>query len=232
MKLSYCCLVVLVTGLSSVMCGCRSLDDESKFMAKNKHGAEAAQEVCLQEADPGIIKFYNSVYEADTFFWLIDTSERMDTGTPTRLDTLKAELIAAIRSLSHRAKFGIVGFSTSPKKFHPTAVLATSSEKQRAIAWVRSLDASGSSCFSDGLNACLEIANSCRRRYKRIVCLADGAPNCPGRTTETTTVAEANWQRIPIDTILCGDDTEGAEWMRDLAIMNGGSFAQIAPGAE
>ena len=190
-----------------------------------------------EEDDPGIIRFYGSVYIPDSFFWVLDTSTGSTstrsastdpgTGATARLDVLKHELGGAIHALSPRAKFGIVSFSTEARSFQPHPVFARPEQKEDAVAWVNAQEPGKGACFTDGVIAALELARDSGRRHTRVICLVDGDSYGPNIETEIVQINEANWSRITIDVLMCGGDAVAAEQMRKLAHENGGSFAQI-----
>ncbi|MEM7164449.1 MAG: hypothetical protein AAF581_03240 [Planctomycetota bacterium] len=180
------------------------------------------------ENDPESIIFYGQEYEADAFFWCVDRSCSMDWGAGPPIVILKAELQASIESLSKQAEFGIVNFSSGYQKYKPMPVKATPGEKVGAMGWVQAMSADGSTCLGAAGVATLEIANLCRKRNKRMICMADGGANCPGCGTEVPQITNANWQRIPIDTLFVGGSGTGLQCMTDLANANGGTFAHIA----
>ncbi|MEM7167646.1 MAG: VWA domain-containing protein [Planctomycetota bacterium] len=178
------------------------------------------------EDDPESIIFYGQEYEADAFFWCVDRSGSMN-GPP--IIALRAELQSAVSGLSRQAEFGLVTFSNGAEKYKPHPVRARPSEKAAAIAWIQAIAPNGMTCLGDGGVACLEVANQCRKRNKRMICMADGGANCPGCATEVPQITTANWQRIPIDTLFVGSSANGADCLEQLANENGGTFALIGP---
>ncbi|MEM7164450.1 MAG: hypothetical protein AAF581_03245 [Planctomycetota bacterium] len=179
------------------------------------------------ENDPESIIFYGQEYEADAFFWCVDRSCSMAWGNGPPIVVLKAELQNAVSSLSKQAEFGMVNFSSGFQKYQPMPVKATPAQKANAVGWINALTADGATCLGDAGVACVEIANACRKRNKRMICMADGGANCPGCGSEVPQITNANWQRIPIDTVFVGSDGNGIACMQQLAAANGGSFAQI-----
>ncbi|MFQ5654297.1 MAG: hypothetical protein ACE5GW_06165, partial [Planctomycetota bacterium] len=86
-----------------------------------------------EEDAPETITFYGSEYEGDGFFWCLDKSCSM--GWNGEINTLKQEVTQSVNSLSTRAEFSLVAFSTSTLVWSPFPQKANPATKAAAIAW-------------------------------------------------------------------------------------------------
>ncbi|MCI0652754.1 MAG: VWA domain-containing protein [Planctomycetes bacterium] len=176
------------------------------------------------EDAPEIIEFYASQYEGDAFFFLIDKSGSM---LGEQFDILKEEMTSSISSLSHRAEFGIVAFSTLAVAFSDKPSRATINNKSQAIAWVQALEASGLTRMLDGALILLPVAEQSRKKHRVIIVLSDGLPNGPGPEETLSGILAANDESIPMNTILIGAGPEAVAFMTDLAAATGGKFSHL-----
>lgn len=181
-----------------------------------------------EEDESESIVFYGQEFEADGFFWCLDTSGSMAEGG--KLEILKQEVTQAINSLSRRAEFGLVSFNSSTQVWSQQPVAATADRKAAGSAWVQSLVAAGWTCLAPAAVQTLQISNQCRRASKTVLVVGDGVPICNGVDTRDAcllAVATANWQRTPVNTLYVANDNDGQAFMRALAEQNGGQFVHV-----
>lgn len=100
---------------------------------------------------------------------LLDTSGSMG-GAP--LDQARRVSMALVDGLAETDTIELIEFSNAPRRFHASAIAATPSNKQAAIAWLSALRASGGTEMRAGI---LEALQSIRPDGQRqIVLITDG----------------------------------------------------------
>jgi Mg-chelatase subunit ChlD len=179
-----------------------------------------------EEDSPEAITFYGTEYEGDGFFWCLDKSGSMVWGG--RINILKQEMSAAIGSLTSRAEFGLVAFSTNFITWQQRPVKASTAMKASATGWVNTISAAGWTCLLEAGIKTVDIANQSPKQKKQIIILSDGVPTCFGQDTSAqclSGITGANWQRIPVNTIYISTDAAGISFMQQLAAANGGIFS-------
>lgn len=174
-----------------------------------------------EEDEPESIVFYGAEYEGDGFFWCLDKSCSMD---GTQILVLKQEVTQAVQSLSRNADMGLVAFSTNVVTWQTAPVKATISNKLGAINWVQTLAAGGGTIIGPAGIATLNIANQSSRRQRTVIVLGDGRPS--DESEALANITSANYQSIPINTILI-QDVNGIEFMQSLSSMNHGTYRFI-----
>ena len=136
----------------------------------------------------------------------------------------------SIQSLSQRAEFSLVAFSSNEVVWSPTPRRASPAAKSAAIAWLQSLQAEGWTCLAPAGITTVEIANLSTKRLRQILLLSDGVPLCFEVDTSAeclTDITAANYQHIPINTLYISSDSAGVSFMQQLAAMNGGTFTLV-----
>lgn len=174
-----------------------------------------------EEDEPESITFYGADYEGDGFFWCLDKSCSMD---GTQMLILKQEVSQALQSLSRNADLGLVAFSTNVVRWQSFPVRATVGNKAQATSWVQNLAAGGGTIFGPAGVATLQVANQSHQRKRTLIVLGDGLPS--DETEALSSVTGANYQNLPINTILISD-TSGVGFMQSLASQNEGSYRFI-----
>jgi len=175
-----------------------------------------------EEDEPETILFYGGAYEGDAFVWCLDKSCSME--SEGKLDTLKAEVAAAVNSLSSRSEIGFVSFSSNIIVWRTIPMKSNPSNKLAAIAWIQSLVAAGGTIIGPPGIESLRIINLSNKRHKIMIVLSDGVP--ADVTSAIANITLANYKDIPINTILIGD-TIGAAFMQELAALNDGTFRML-----
>ncbi len=97
---------------------------------------------------------------------LVDTSGSMSGGP---LDKAKQVIALLIESLGDADRLELIEFSSSPRRYKADPVMATRDEKQRALAWVRKLQAGGG---TEMRSAVIEAMRALRPGSQRQVVLA------------------------------------------------------------
>lgn len=180
-----------------------------------------------EENEPETIVFYGSEYEADAFFWCLDRSCSMSSGSPPLISVLKQEVTAAINSLSSDAEIGLVNYESDTSVWNPQPQKANPSNKGSAIAWVQAMVVDGLTCLADAGVQTVQISNLSRKRHRTIIVVSDGVPNCPACAESVAAITTANWKRTPINTLFLGANTTGSSCMQSLAAANNGTFQQV-----
>jgi hypothetical protein len=194
--------------------------------------ASAAENEEEEEA-PEIVVFYGQQYEADGVFFSCDCSGSM---RGEKFKRLQNEVIKNVSAFSERVEFGIVFFAGDVVKFPLSGrpAQATSSMKSAALAMVMSASLRHGTCTKPALLACLTYAQQSTAKRKLIIHLSDGLHRCNGYDPtrygeETLTeVRQHNSVGAKINSICIGPTGQADEqWMRRLAVQNGGTFARI-----
>ncbi len=181
-----------------------------------------------EEEAPEVINFYGNFYEGDAFFWCLDRSGSMLLGA--RLEILKREVSSAIVSLSDRAEFSMVAFSSNTNVWSFLPRRATLNHKIAADAWLNGLMADGLTCVGSAAVQVLRIARRSEADNRQIIIVSDGLPFCGGLDTsaeDLRNITSANYERLPIHTLFLGSDAQGRRFMQNLASANGGTFAEF-----
>ena len=171
-----------------------------------------------------VILFYGAEYEGDGFFWGLDKSGSMQ--HEGRMTVLKGEVGRAVDSLSSNSHFGLVAFSQNQVLWRTTPHRATAENKVSAKAWLQTLVPSGGTMMGPGGVAVLNLCNQSDHRRKTMIIVGDGVPSDGQRAVNSITAA--NYQRVPIHTILIGDD-DGVTVMQRLAQQNNGTYRRVLP---
>ncbi len=188
-----------------------------------------------EEDSPEIITFYGGTYEVEGIYYVMDRSGSMK-AFGGRIQTAKKEVINNIRGFSDKVKFAVIFYNETfddlPGRNAP--VVATVTNKQRAVAWVSKIEASGHTCPLEPLLKALTYSSYSGRERNTILWVADGGATCPGwfssvlkiRTREAIKAANANKtviNSIGIGPLLSTD----LEFLRAVAKENNGTFRRI-----
>ena len=216
--------ILLLILLLSISCFSFSIAEENGRMPLDlPSGGSGGDE---DEDSPEIINFWGGEYEGDAFFWCLDKSCSM--GWNGEINQLKQEFTQAVNSLSTQAEFGVVAFSGSTLAWSMIPQRANAGNRGSAIAWVQSLNPGGWTCLGPAGVRAINIANQSQKAMRQILILSDGEPYCDGQNTASiclTSITQANWQHIPINTIYIATDNGGISFMQTLANMNNGTFS-------
>ena len=174
-----------------------------------------------EEDSPEIITFFGSSYEGEGFYFLLDKSGSMQ---GEKMDLLKAELTSTLNSLSSESHFGMVAFSDNVVPFSTYPMVATPVWKSQAVAWVQALVPAGSTHMLAGATSILDVAQLHQSSNRVIIAVGDGLPNQPSAPQTLEGIIFANWQGLPFNTILFGNDPAAVQFMQDLAAATGGTF--------
>lgn len=174
-----------------------------------------------EEDLPEAIHFFGSIYEGTGFFFLIDKSGSMN---GVKMEHLKAELTAVIGDLSSTSQIGMVAFSSNIVPWLAVPVPASPTRRLQAIAWVQQLVPAGATHMLDGAMAILQITSQSSASQKIVICVGDGLPNSPLADETLAGILQANYEALPWNTILFGNEPSAVAFMQDLAASTGGSF--------
>lgn len=189
-------------------------------------------------------KFFGSVIESYHVGFIIDFSGSMSqtmtiteedqrkgtferskpkTITARRIDVAKKELIAAIALLDPRAKFNVLLFGTDYTAWKEKAVVASPANKESAIQFVKNNSFKGATNLYDPLESVLND-----RDIDTIYVLSDGAPN-RGKYSSPKEILQAvkeinQKRKAVINTIGIGVISFTEDFLKDLALQNGGKF--------
>ncbi|MFQ5654113.1 MAG: VWA domain-containing protein [Planctomycetota bacterium] len=174
-----------------------------------------------EEDAPETIIFFGAAYEGDGFFFLLDKSGSM---AGEKIMLLKEELTSTINSLSSHSDFAIVAFSGDVISFSPVPSRAEPQQKAAAIGWVQGLEPYGPTFMLNGALYLLPITRLCNLPRRVIIAVGDGLPNGPGPDDTLEGIVSANWEGLPINTILFGSEPTAVEFMSNLSAATGGTF--------
>ena len=173
-----------------------------------------------------VIHFWGNEYEGDAFFWCLDKSGSM---YGESISKLKQEFTSTMLSLSSEAEFGVVAFSSGHVALSTAPLRAESENKEWAIDWVQQLLPDGSTRRGPAMIETLNLANQSSKSGRQILVLSDGFPGCYGMDTSEQVLADvrnANYERIPVNTIYISSNQDGSYFMQMLAAQNNGTFHQ------
>jgi hypothetical protein len=184
------------------------------------------------EEAPEITVFYGFPFEADAFFYCLDSSLSMADG---EWAVLQREVIRSINEFSAAVQFGLVFFHEEVDVFPANGQPATATEREKAAArrMVQELRPKSWTCALKGLEEVFRMANRCGLRRRSIIFLSDGKPTCRGTDFVTyrreilEAAAALNPQRIPLHTIGIGDDVD-EDFLQALAKAHGGTYRRLA----
>jgi von Willebrand factor type A domain len=137
----------------------------------------------------------------------------------TKLGGAKRELIPALQGLPESASFSIITFGNDTKEWYRGMVPATGSNRNLAVAFVKSLEANGGTPASQALAKAFE-----QKDASLIFFVSDGQPTdgSPDQILGQVGSLNASHQ-VKISTVGLGDDQD-AQFLDKLAIQNGGQY--------
>jgi hypothetical protein len=174
---------------------------------------------------PGLPSYYGLTIQARRLVFVVDISGSME---GLRINTLKRELVQAIKDLPNNASFNIVAFSTHVGVWQRSLIDATDANKQRAAQFVLSLRVGGETASYDALEAAFGFD------IEAVYFLSDGDPNYGKVTAPAAIVAaivKANRaRRVSVYTIGIAPGAPGGpldSFMRELAEQNLGVYRRV-----
>jgi Ca-activated chloride channel family protein len=139
----------------------------------------------------------------------------------TKLGGAKRELIPALQGLPESSSFSIITFGDETKEWYRGMVPATSSNRNLAIAFVKSLEANGGTPASEALAKAFE-----QKDASLIFFVSDGQPTDGSPDQILTQVSSLNSaHHVHISTVGLGDDQD-AMFLDKLAMQNGGKYVK------
>lgn len=172
--------------------------------------------------------------DADAVVFVIDRSETMqDLG---ELEIAKRGVAAAVRELRDGGELGIVFFDrgVSSLPWTPPLLQSTRENRDAAASYVLAMGGGGGACVREGLLAALDLLQVSNAADKAIIYLGDGRGVCAGFEeapyiqATLADVTERNTDGVKIHTIaVLGSGAEQRQWLRELAVMNGGTFHRV-----
>ncbi len=139
----------------------------------------------------------------------------------TKLGGAKRELIPALQGLPESASFSIITFGDETKEWYRGMVPATGTNRNLAVAFVKSLEANGGTPASEALAKAFQ-----QKDASLIFFVSDGQPTDGTPDQILTQVSSMNTShRVQISTVGLGDDQD-AMFLDRLAIQNGGKYVQ------
>jgi len=139
----------------------------------------------------------------------------------TKLASAKRELLPAIRGLQPSTNFTVITFSSKVDMWKKSLVPATETNKSKAMAFVKSLSASGGTNAMAGLNQSFSLGGA-----DIIFFLSDGHPSDARPGSILKQVDKLNSKRgVAIFSIGLGDDKDEV-FMKKLADENNGKYVE------
>ncbi len=161
------------------------------------------------------------------YVFVIDRSGSMD-GLP--LTYVKRAFTDIINNLAETDRFNVIAFSSTGTSMWSETKVASSTNKDEAIDWVKSITATGSTNIYDPLVEALNYFGSDKTFKNGVLLLSDGVPNT-GTYTETSDIVANlkanNVNEIPISTIAFGNAAD-EQLMSEIASTNGGVYVKVA----
>jgi uncharacterized protein YegL len=139
----------------------------------------------------------------------------------TKLGGAKRELIPALQGLPESASFSIITFGNDTKEWYRGMVPATGTNRNLAVAFVKSLEANGGTPASQALAKAFE-----QKDASLIFFVSDGQPTDGSPDQILGQVGSLNSTHlVKISTVGLGDDQD-AQFLDKLAIQNGGRYVK------
>ncbi|PIE24935.1 MAG: hypothetical protein CSA62_01725 [Planctomycetota bacterium] len=178
-------------------------------------------------------QYYGISIFAKRMAFIIDLSGSMsvkvkgkDGKIRTRLAQAKIELIQALRNLPNNSWFNIVPFDYKPKPWRSKMQRASKQNIAKAVEFVQSLRAGGSTNIYDALELCLDLED-----IESIFLLSDGGPSIGKFVVKPVIRSEVRirnqLRRIRLHTIMIGGSNKDRSFMRRLAEENYGRNVNI-----
>lgn len=139
----------------------------------------------------------------------------------TKLGGAKRELIPALQGLPESTSFSIITFGNETKEWYRGMVPATGTNRNLAVAFVKSLEANGGTPASEALAKAFQ-----QKDASVIFFVSDGQPTDGNPDQILTQVSAMNAKhQVQVSTIGLGDDQD-AMFLDKLAVQNGGKYVQ------
>ena len=161
------------------------------------------------------------------YVFVIDRSGSMS-GTP--MEYVKQAFSDIINNLAETDRFNVIAFSSTGTSMWLETKLASTTNKNEAVDWVKSITATGSTNIYDPLLDALNYFGSDQTYTNGILLLSDGVPNTGTYTDRSDIVANLkanNVNEIPISTIAFGNSAD-EQLMSEIASTNGGVYVKVA----
>ncbi len=161
------------------------------------------------------------------YVFVIDRSGSMS-GTP--MEYVKQAFSDIINNLAETDRFNVIAFSSTGTSMWSETKLASTTNKNEAVDWVKSITATGSTNIYDPLLDALNYFGSDQTYTNGILLLSDGVPNTGTYTDRSDIVANLkanNVNEIPISTIAFGNAAD-EQLMSEIASTNGGVYVKVA----
>ncbi len=161
------------------------------------------------------------------YVFVIDRSGSMS-GTP--MEYVKQAFSDIISNLAETDRFNVIAFSSTGTSMWAETKLASATNKNEAVDWVKSISATGSTNIYDPLIDALNYFGSDQTYTNGILLLSDGVPNTGTYTDRSDIVANLkanNVNEIPISTIAFGNSAD-EQLMSEIASTNGGVYVKVA----
>jgi uncharacterized protein YegL len=139
----------------------------------------------------------------------------------TKLGGAKRELIPALQGLPESSSFSIITFGRETQEWYRGMVPATTSNRNLAIAFVKSLEANGGTPASEALAKAFE-----QKDASLIFFVSDGQPTdgSPDQILKRVSGLNAA-HHVQISTVGLGDDQD-VRFLDQLAVQNGGQYVR------
>lgn len=139
----------------------------------------------------------------------------------TKLGGAKRELIPALQGLPESSSFSIITFGNDTKEWYRGMVPATGSNRNLAVAFVKSLEANGGTPASQALAKAFDEKDA-----SLIFFVSDGQPTDGSPAQILDQVRSLNGtHHIKVSTVGLGDDQD-ATFLDQLAVQNGGQYVK------
>ena len=194
------------------------------------------------EDAPELIVFYGQGYEATDIVLVLDESLTMN--REDRFQIEKREANRAISELHPESRFNVIFFGGTTTSFRRRLSKATTSNKTAAAAFVTTRVTNLGTCLGEAVVEALRMLHRGGSRYPAVLLVSDGTPtrcpfvpagDCAGRRevveTVLSNIRNANVSRVPVHTILVGQEQRctglAREFMTRVAGSSGGTFRSL-----
>jgi uncharacterized protein with von Willebrand factor type A (vWA) domain len=194
------------------------------------------------EDAPDLIVFYGQVYQATDVVLVLDESLTMN--REGRFQIEKREANRAINELHPDSRFSIIFFGGRTTSFRRRLTDASRSNKSAAAAFVNARMTNLGTCLGEAVVEALRMLHVGGSAHPAVLLVSDGTPTrcpfvpaggCAGRRqvveTVLSNIQNANVQRVPVHTILIGEEARcgglAREFMTQAARLTGGTFRSV-----
>ena len=166
--------------------------------------------------------FFGVEGSGSSFVYVVDRSDSMNSYNAAPLRYAKRELIKSLESLNEYNQFQIVFYNDSISPMSRKMFFATDGDKRRAINFVRTMPGDGGTKHLPALKQALAMSPEV------IFFLTDADESLTfSQLTEIQERAELSRTTIHTIQFSLGSAPADGGWIRDLAVMNRGSFKYI-----